>query len=69
MKKVTKDPTLAKYYDKTKFERPVGFRVNMGCAGMKEPEPLPSLDNMSTPFSEDAEEEVVEEEEEEDYFE
>ena len=38
---------------------------------MKEPEPLPSLDNMSTPFSEEAEDEPVEEEEEEeeDYFE
>ena len=69
MKKVRKDPSLVQYYDKTTFERPVGFRVNMGCAGMKEPEPLPSLDNMSTPFSEEAEDEPVEEEEEEDYFE
>ena len=68
LKKVTKDPSLAKYCDQKSFERPVGFRVNMGCAGMKEPEPLPSLDNMSAPFSEGPEEEVVEEEEE-DYFE
>lgn len=66
MKKVTKDPTLIKYYDQPYFERPIGFRVNLGCDGVKAPEPLPSLDNVGTPFFDDQPEETVEEEE--DYF-
>ncbi len=65
-KKINKDPSLSRYCDQTVFERPVGFRVNMGCAGMQAPKPLPSLDNMTSPFS-DGPDEV--EEEEENYFE
>ena len=67
MKKVTKDPTLAKYYSQSSFERPVGFRVNLGCAGIQAPEPVPSLDNVGTPFFDEQPAEVVEEEEE-NYF-
>ena len=33
MKKVTSDPSLAKYYDKVEFDRPVGYDVDLSCTG------------------------------------
>ena len=33
MKKVTSDPSLAKYYDKVAFERPVGYDIDLSCTG------------------------------------
>ena len=33
MKKVTSDPSLAKYYDKVTFERPVGYDIDLSCTG------------------------------------
>ena len=69
MKKVTKDPALTKYYDQTYFVRPIGFRVNLGCDGVKEEEPIPSLDSVGTPFFDEQQPAEVVEEEEEDYFE
>jgi penicillin-binding protein 1A len=33
MKKVTSDPSLAGYYDKIAFDRPVGYDVNLSCTG------------------------------------
>ena len=33
MTKVTSDPSLAKYYDKVAFDRPVGYDVDLSCTG------------------------------------
>jgi penicillin-binding protein 1A len=33
MQKVTKDPSLAKYYDKVAFDRPVGYNIDLSCTG------------------------------------
>ena len=52
MKKVTSDPSLSKYYDKTTFDRPVGFNVNLGCTGN---EVSSSYNNSDDYFAEDAE--------------
>ena len=33
MQKVTKDPSLARYYDKVVFDRPVGYDIDLSCTG------------------------------------
>lgn len=33
MTKVTSDPSLAKYYDKVEFDRPVGYEMDLSCTG------------------------------------
>ena len=33
MQKVTKDPSLRRYYDKTAFDCPVGYAVDLSCTG------------------------------------
>jgi penicillin-binding protein 1A len=33
MQKVTKDPSLFRYYDKTTFDSPVGYDIDLSCTG------------------------------------
>ena len=60
MQKVTKDPSLVRYYDKTAFDRPVGYDIDLRCTGA---EPSSSVtqntdDTAETPYFDDYDEEA-----------
>jgi penicillin-binding protein 1A len=41
MQKVTSDPSLAKYYDKVAFDRPIGYDIDLSCTGEEASLPVP----------------------------
>lgn len=55
MQKVTKDPSLAKYYDKTTFDRPAGYDINLGCTGaeMSSSSSTEDFESVETPYFDD----------------
>jgi penicillin-binding protein 1A len=62
MQKVTKDPSLAKYYDKVTFDRPVGYDIDLSCTGDEAAASGSSAaqvpEDMGTPFFDEYEDET-----------
>jgi penicillin-binding protein 1A len=56
MKKVTSDPSLAKYYDKVEFDRPVGYDMDLSCTG-EDVVQQEVVEGEGTPMFDDVEEE------------
>ena len=56
MKKVTSDPSLAKYYDKVAFDRPVGYDMDLSCTG-EDVVHQEVVEGEGTPMFDDVEEE------------
>jgi penicillin-binding protein 1A len=56
MKKVTSDPSLAKYYDKVAFDRPVGYNMDLSCTG-EDVVQQDVVEGEGTPVFDDVEEE------------
>ena len=56
MQKVTKDPSLARYYDKTTFDCPAGYDLNLSCTGAEMSSataPADSEESAETPYFDD----------------
>lgn len=56
MQKVTKDPSLARYYDKTTFDCPAGYDLNLSCTGAEMSSATASADSeesAETPYFDD----------------
>ena len=52
MQKVTSDKSLARYYDKTAFDRPVGYDINLSCTGedVEQVSTSEDMEDMGNPF-------------------
>ena len=57
MQKVTKDPSLAKYYDKVTFDRPVGYDIDLSCTGDEASAQVPE-EGQGTPIFDEYEDET-----------
>jgi penicillin-binding protein 1A len=60
MQKVTKDPSLVRYYDKTAFDRPVGYDIDLRCTGAETSSSVTQNtdDTAETPYFDDYDEEA-----------
>ena len=60
MQKVTKDPSLVRYYDKTAFDRPVGYDIDLRCTGAETSSSVTQNtdDTAETPYFDDYDEET-----------
>lgn len=60
MQKVTKDPALVRYYDKTAFDRPVGYDIDLRCTGAETSSSVTQNtdDTAETPYFDDYDEEA-----------
>lgn len=57
MQKVTRDPSLAKYYDKVTFDRPVGYDIDLSCTGDEASAKVPE-EGQGTPIFDEYEDET-----------
>ena len=58
MQKVTKDPSLAKYYDKVAFDRPVGYDIDLSCTGDEASSSTQMPEDMGNPYFDQYEDET-----------
>ncbi len=58
MQKVTKDPSLAKYYDKVAFDRPVGYNIDLSCTGAEASSSNEMPEDMGNPYFDQYEDET-----------
>ena len=58
MQKVTKDPSLAKYYDKVAFDRPVGYNIDLNCTGDEASSSNEMPEDMGNPYFDQYEDET-----------
>ena len=58
MQKVTKDPSLAKYYDKVVFDRPVGYNIDLSCTGAEASSSNEMPEDMGNPYFDQYEDET-----------
>ena len=58
MQKVTKDPSLAKYYDKVVFDRPVGYNIDLSCTGAEASSSNEIPEDMGNPYFDQYEDET-----------
>lgn len=58
MQKVTKDPSLAKYYDKVAFDRPVGYNIDLSSTGDEASSSNEMPEDMGNPYFDQYEDET-----------
>ena len=58
MQKVTSDPSLARYYDKVAFDKPVGFELDLSCTADDTAVITPDGEDVDVPVMDEEEEEM-----------